>query len=174
MAKANQQPTVDVQAGLAALDADIPRVLRALDAASLESLGWSRPSKLSLLLPMSGTFQDVTDDYVLRLGFEAYRTWPPSAQFVNPQSLGYIWPQDQPVVPKLVSPECQTHPAYERPGGGKIQLVCCSATLEFYEVMHSVDPHHVWSEDSSFLATIVAIQKAFSSAYQGRFPPHGK
>lgn len=40
MAIANQRPTIDVQAGAAALDEDILRVLRVLEASSLEQLGW--------------------------------------------------------------------------------------------------------------------------------------
>ena len=42
------------QAGAAALEEDIPRVLRIMGASSLDDLGWSRPNKLSLLLPMVG------------------------------------------------------------------------------------------------------------------------
>ena len=114
MAKANEQPTLDVQAGAAALDEDSPRVLRLLEASSLEQLGWSRPNRLSLLVPMSGTYQDNKDEYLLRLGFQAYRKWPPSAQFVNPETLAYVYPQDQHFVPKLTSPECHTHVAHQR------------------------------------------------------------
>jgi hypothetical protein len=174
MARANEQPTLDVQAGAAALDEDIPRVLRVLGCSSLEELGWSRPNKLSLLLPMSGTFQDKKDEYLLRLGFQAYRKWPPSAQFVNPTTSAYVYPQDQHFVPMLTSPECHTHVAYQRnPQSSKIQLICCSATLEFYEVLHGVEPHHLWRETDTFFTTITAIQKAFTSFYQGRFPSDG-
>lgn len=175
MAKANERPTIDVQAGLAALEEDLPRILHLLEAPSIEELGWSRPNKLSLLIPMAGTFNEKVDEYVLRLGFQSYRAWPPSAQFVNPQTGTYVYPQDQQFVPKLSSPECQTHVAYEpRPGGGKIQLVCCSATLEFYEVLHSVQPNHMWRETDTFFTTITAIRKALTSSYQGRFPANGK
>lgn len=175
MAKANEQPTLDVQAGAAALDEDIPRVLRLLRASSLEELGWSRPNRLSLLVPMSGTYQDTKDEYLLRLGFQAYRKWPPSAQFVNPETLAYVYPQDQHFVPKLTSPECHSHVAHQRnPQSNKIQLICCSATLEFYDVLHGVEPQHVWRETDTFFTTITAIQKAFTSFYQGRFPVDGR
>jgi hypothetical protein len=109
MAKANELPTLDVQAGAAALDEDIPRVLRVLGASSIEELGWSRPNKLKLLVPMYGACQGEKEEYTLRLGFQAYRRWPPSAQFVNPATLDYAYPQDQHFVPKLTSPECRTH-----------------------------------------------------------------
>lgn len=175
MAKANEQPTLDVQAGAAALDEDIPRVLKLFSASSLEELGWSRPNRLSLLIPMIGTYLEKEDEYLLRLGFQAYRRWPPSAQFVNPASLAYVYPQDQHFVPKLTSPECHTHIAYQqKPHVTSIQLICCSATLEFYDTLHSVQPDHVWRESDTFFTTITAIQKAMASFYQGRFPIHGQ
>jgi len=170
MAKARESPTVDVKAGLAAFEEDLPRVLRALDAESIEVLGWKRPSKLVLLVPMTGMIGDKVDQFMLRLGFQAYRTWPPSAQFVNPETGTYVYPQDQSHVPKLTSPECQSHIAYQRPNGGTTQLICCSATFEFYEVLHGVEQHHVWRDTDSFLTTISAIRKALASSYQGRFP----
>jgi hypothetical protein len=173
VARANLQPTLDAQRGAAALDEDIPRVLRVLCAKSLAELSWSRPSRLSLLVPLFGIYQGTKDDYLLRLGFQAYREWPPSAQFVNPYTLAYVYPQDKQFVPRLTSPECQTHVAYER-HGTKFQLICCSATLEFYDVLHSVEEHLVWRETDTFYVTITAIQKALTSFYQGRFPAHGQ
>jgi hypothetical protein len=174
MAKANERPTLDVQAGAAALDEDIPRVLRVLGYSCLEELGWSRPNRLSLLVPMNGTFEGKSDEYLLRLGFQAYRRWPPSAQFVNPATCSYVYPQDQRFVPKVKSPECETHVAYQQnQQSNRIQLICCSATLEFYEVLHGVQPYHVWRETDTFLTTITVIQKALTSFYQGRFPSDG-
>jgi hypothetical protein len=161
-------PTVDVRAGAAALDQDIPRVLNLLGAQSLEQVGWSRPNKLTLLVPMWGMSGATRDDYLLRLGFQAYRRWPPSAQFVNPATLAYQNPEDQKCVPRLASNECHTHLAYPKPGGGEVQLVCCSAVMEFYEVLHDVNAEHVWRETDTFYKTIMAIQKAFGSAYGGR------
>jgi hypothetical protein len=169
VASANAVPVIDAPFGATALDEDIPRVLRVEGASSIEELGWTRPNRLTLLIPMRGVRAGVTDDFLLRLGFQAYRRWPPSAQFVNPQTLGYAIAQDQYHVPKLTGPECQTHVAYAGPRG-PVQLVCCSATLEFYEVQHHVDPHHVWRETNTFFTTLTAIRKAFVSHYQGRFP----
>ncbi len=175
MARANEQPTLDIQAGAAAIDEDIPRVLRILGASSLEQLGWSRPNRLSLLVPMVGIHQGIKDEYLLRLGFQAYRKWPPSAQFVNPETLSYVVPQDQHFVPKLTSPECHTHTAYQRtPQGSKAQLICCSATLEFYQELHSVEAHHLWRETDTFFTTLVAIKKALAAHYEGRFPAYGR
>jgi len=174
MAKANEIPKVDVHAGLKALEEDLPRVLRLIEAPSIEALGWKRPTKLTLTIPFTGTHEGKTDEYLLRLGFQAYRDWPPSAQFVNPETGDYVYPQDQHFVPKLTSPECHTHATYNRSNGPPVQLVCCSATLEFYEVLHSVEPHHVWRETDTFFTTVNAIQRAFTSHYQGRYPVHGQ
>lgn len=172
MAAVSVAPTIDAIAGAAALDEDIPRVLELEGASSLAELGWSRPNRLSLLVPMTGMRGGATDSYLLRLGFQAYRAWPPSAQFVNPDTQGYAYPQDQHHVPMLASPECHAHVAYAK-GAGTIQLICCSATLEFYEVLHSVEQHHLWRETNTFFTTIMAIRRAFGSHYQGRFPVHG-
>ena len=85
MAQTATAPTLDLVAGAAAFDRDIPRVLALLGAASLDALGWSRPNKLTLLVPMqTRDGQGKLEDFLLRLGFEAYPAWPPSAQFVNP------------------------------------------------------------------------------------------
>jgi len=174
VAIANQRPTIDVQAGAAAVDEDIPRVLRVLEASSLEQLGWRRPDRLTLLVPFTGIHQNRQDEFVLRLGFAAYRRWPPSAQFVNPDTLAYSYPADQHFVPRLNSPECTTHIAYtNNHQRSAVQLVCCSATQEFYDVLHGVEPEFLWRETDTFLTTIMAIRRAFSSSYGGRFPTHG-
>jgi hypothetical protein len=173
MVQVNVQPAMDPMAGAAAFAEDLPRVLKVLGAKSLEELGWTQPDKLTLLVPLKGVKNGVTDEYLLRLGFQAYRTGPPSAQFVDPQTLRYRFPHDQHVMPQLTSQECRTHPGYPSPGRGPIQLICCSATLEFYEVLHNVEPHHVWRNTDTFLTTITAIKRAMSEFYEGRFPAHG-
>lgn len=173
----NTLPTIDIQAGLAALEQDLPRVLDVFEASSLTDLGWMRPSPLALHIPIKGTFQGKTDQYLLRLGFQAYRLWPPSAQFVNPGTGCYSFPADQVHVPKLTSGECYTHVAYRYDVHGERrqkQLICCSATLEFYEVLHSVEDALVWHGTETFLSTVNAIRKAFTSHYQGRFDEHGR
>jgi hypothetical protein len=173
VAAAGQRPVVNTQAGLQAVREDVPRVLRALGASSLEELGWAQPDALTILIPLSASIDGSTDHYLLKLGFHCYRDWPPSAQFVNPETKQYNWPSDQPCVPKIESPECRTHPNYPTtPSGSSIQLICCSATLEFYDVLHQVEPHHVWSETSTFLTTLKAIQRSMQTHYMGRFPRH--
>lgn len=158
------------KAGLAAFEEDLEKVLRLEGASSLEKLGWARPDKLTLLVPIEGVKDGVTDRFTLKLGFHAYRTWPPSAQFVNPETQAFTRGADDHHVPQLTSQECQTHLSYAHPNGGTIQLICCSATFEFYDVLHSVEPHHVWNGKSTFFSTITAIRRAMSTHYQGRFP----
>lgn len=169
MAAANGAPVVDVAVGAAALDRDLSKVMAPKGVTSPKELGWSRPNRLTLLVMLSKSVEIATETFMLKLGFQAYPRWPPSAQFVNPKTLEYRYPEDQPHVPKLTSPECHTHVAYQGPAGQKIQLICCSATLEFYEVAHGVDPKHIWQNSDSFLTTVNAIQRALSTHYQGRF-----
>lgn len=173
MAVAGQAPVINTKAGIQAFNEDLPRVLAARGVDSMEALGWTRPDDLTLLVPMQATHQGATDSFLLRLQFQAYRDWPPSAQFVNPETAHYAGQQDQHHVPQLVSNECRTHASYATASGKTIQLICCSATLEFYEVLHNVQPEHLWRETYNFLTTIQAISRAMSCSYTGRFPRHG-
>jgi hypothetical protein len=125
-----------------------------------------------MLIPVTGSIEDRVDQYLLKLAFHSYRDWPPSAQFVNPGTKQYGWPADQEFVPRIESPECHTHPNYVTPSGAGIQLICCSATSEFYDVLHSVEPHHMWDGKSTFLTTLKAIQRAMNTHYRGRFSRH--
>ena len=170
MVKSGTLPTIDLAAGAAALEKDIPRVLDLLEAPSLEALGWSRPNKTVLLVPMQAGPPGAQEHFLLRLGFQAYRTCPPSAQFVNPVTKAFAPPDDRIHVPKLTSDECRTHINYQPQN---IQLICCSATLEFYNVLHSVEAKHLWRETDTFLTTITAIQRAMASTYSGRFNVDG-
>ena len=172
MAVAGQAPIVNTQAGLQAIREDMPRVLKALGASSIEELGWTQPDELTLLVPLSASIDGAIDNYLLKLGFHYYREWPPSAQFVNPDTKQYRWPGDQQCLPRLESAECHTHPHYTANTTG-IQLICCSATLEFYQVLHGVETQHVWNGKSTFLTTLRAIERAMQTAYKGRFPHHG-
>lgn len=169
MAQAGETPVLDPKAGLAAFEEDLTKVLALEDATSLEALGWRRVGKQTLLVPMEGVKAGLADTFLLRLGFQAYREWPPSAQFVNPETLSFELGKDNHHVPQLTSNECHTHLAYNHPSGGTVQLICCSATWEFYDVLHHVEPKHVWDSRSTFLSTIVAIRRAMTEHYQGRF-----
>ena len=166
-------PRLDPKAGIVAFAEDLPRVLRLCEADTVEQLGWRKLNDLTLLVPMVGQRGDVADNFTLKLGFQAYRAWPPSAQFVNPTTCTFTVGPDDQWVPRLTSEECRTHLSYPKPGGGTTQLICCSATMEFYDVAHDVDDTLVWSDKSTFYSTIVAIRRAFETNYEGPFRERG-
>ena len=162
---------MDLGAGRAVLAEDLPQVLRGLGADSPEALGWRKPDSRTLLVPIHGVFDERRDDYLLRLRFIAGRDWPPSAQFVNPETLEYHIPDDLHHLPILDCPQCHVHTKYSVPNG-HIQLICCSATFEYYEILHGGEDSHRWQSTDNFYVTISAIQRAMGSHYKGRQAPH--
>jgi len=149
----------------AALEAHLSKVLR---GQSLEEAGWVRPDLLTLLIPLAGQLPGgEPDDFLLRFHFGYYPEWPPSAQFVNPETRRYTFPEDVSWVPKIEgTPEIQTHTNYNSGG----QLICCSLTLEFYLVRHGVEEKHLWdSKTMNFGATLYAIRRGLGPQfYKGR------
>lgn len=163
---------------------------RALAGRSLESAGWQRPDPLTLYVPMRG-FTTATgmpsygfdpsadpaadgapfdaapagDDYLLRLYFSHYPTWPPSALFVNPATRLFA-AGDERWLPMINgASEVHVHAAYQNSG----QLICCSATLEFYLVRHQVEEKHRWRPGSSFASTLNVLDRYMRPpAYAGR------
>lgn len=143
-------------AAIAALNAHLPMVL---EGRALEYLGWQRPTPLSLLIPVEGIRDGCTSDpYLLRLGFTCYPDWPPSTQFVNPSTLAYEYPRDVKYLPRIEGTnEISVHAQF---GALPIQVVCCSATLEFYEVGHGVEDRHLWDPAvHNFAATLNAVRR---------------
>lgn len=170
MARAKEVPIPNTPArAQAALDADLPRVLR---GHTLEEVGWTRLDPLTLLIPLFGTSADGTrDNYLLRLNFLYYPDWPPSALFVNPDSQTYRHPEDLAWLPKVDGKgEIGLHAQYDIPGGGKTQLICASVTLEFYLVLHDVKDYMVWDPNvQNFAATLAAVERILRQPhYQGR------
>lgn len=164
---------IDLAAGRAVLAASLPKALKARGAQTIEDLGWRAPNKSTLLIPMKATFNGSIDEYLLKLTFKTDEDWPPSAQFVNPKTNRYVLGLDRHHIPKLTSQEVHTHDAYPHPAGGAIQLICCSATFEYYDVLHGLNaPHHLWRTGDSFLVTVNAIERAMANHYQGRFEPN--
>jgi hypothetical protein len=164
-----------------------------LTGRSLESAGWLRPDPLTLYIPMRG-FNQVTlavsygfdpsedlassdgafagapegDDYLLRLYFSHYPDWPPSVRFVNPETKQFT-AGDKRWLPMITGTnELAVHAEF--PGAG--QLICCSATLEFYQVNHGVADQHRWTPGSSFAATLNVLSRYMRPpAYTGRQAP---
>jgi len=146
-------------------------MLRFLGADSPEQLGWKQPDARTLLVPVHGTYADVRDDYLLRLRFLTGRDWPPSAQFVNPETLEYAISLDQHHLPVIDGTEVKVHPSYAGPDGA-LQLVCCSATLEYYDVLHGGDDRILWAANDDFMVTLNAIRRAMRADYKGRQARH--
>jgi hypothetical protein len=161
---------------------------------ALESVGWERPDPLTLYVPMrgfttatptvaygfdpsedlagaGGAFADAPagDDYLLRLYFSHYPAWPPSARFVNPATRQFT-AGDERWLPMITGTnELYVHANYAGTGG---QVICCSATLEFYQVNHGVAEQHRWQPGSSFAATLNVLSRYMRPpAYTGRQAP---
>jgi hypothetical protein len=168
VASYTERPALDLGAGRAVLDEDLPKALERAGVGSVDKLGWSRPNPHTLLVPMTGTLADKAETYLLKLHFRTGRDWPPGAQFVNPETLDYAYPKDVCHLPILEAGHAHVHPHYN--GNGYLsQLICCSATLEYYESLHGGDPKFLWQRTDTFLVTLDAIGRALNSAaYKGR------
>ncbi|MDW9819529.1 hypothetical protein GOB25_31785 [Sinorhizobium meliloti] len=113
----------------------LPRVL-AFKGQTMEELGWQQPSDRTLLVPMRGELRSVAEDYLLRLDFLTGTEWPPRVIFVNPATLHYKINVDQHHLPILASREVHVQPAYQSGDGRVLQLICCSAVFQYYDVGH--------------------------------------
>lgn len=155
-------PVQDIHAGREAFQRDLKSVLK---ESTLTERGWAQPDDLTLLVPMlvENEPQARADLYFLRLFFDHYPKWPPSAQFINPIAMVYRYPEDVCWVPRCEgAPDIHFHPNYNNSG----QLICSSTTLEFYKVNHSVNPEHAWDpQRMNFLTTLAAIRRGLVPAY---------
>ena len=140
---------------------------------TLSELGWRRHSERTLLVPLRGQLHGDVQEYLLRLDFVASDDWPPRAIFVNPDTLGYEINVDRHHLPKLTSGEVHVHPDYQSGDGRVLQLICCSAVFEYYDVSHGGEEFILWRSTDTFLSTLNAIERAFQTHYAGRFEPHG-
>jgi hypothetical protein len=171
-----------------AVDRDLGQVLA---GRTLESAGWERPDPLTLYVPMRGFTTATTavaygfdpaadpavadeafagapagDDYLLRLYFSHYPAWPPSARFVNPATRQFAAGDGRWLPAITGASELHVHANY---GGTSGQVICCSATLEFYLVNHQVADQHQWQPDSSFASTLNVLSRYMRPpAYAGR------
>lgn len=166
MAEVGKEPIPNTPVlAIETLDRHMPLVLR---GKTLEEMGWERPDLLTLLVPLRAVNANGSaDEYLLRLHFGYYPEWPPSAQFVNPITREYKYPDDMRWLPRIEGTnEIQVHPNYDNNKG---QLICSSVTLEFYLVRHGVEQRHLWGERQNFAATLSAIQHGLRQPfYKGR------
>ncbi len=175
MASYSSVPVLDLAAGREVLDRHLAEALQLRGVSDPEELGWRRIGNRRLLVPFKGAHGEREDDYLLRLDFQTDHHWPPSAQFVNPETLEYRGVADQHHLPRLESQEVHVHAAYSCSNqASPLQLICCSATLEYYTTLHGGDETKIWREGDTFLITLGAIGRAMTDSYQGRFSPHGQ
>jgi hypothetical protein len=158
---------------------------------TLESAGWERPDPLTLYVPMRGFTTATTavaygfdpaadpagadgafagapagDDYLLRLYFSHYPAWPPSARFVNPATRQFAAGDGRWLPAITGASELHVHANYGSTSG---QVICCSATLEFYLINHQVADQHRWQPGSSFASTLNVLSRYMRPpAYVGR------
>lgn len=159
MAAANQTPVANPARGIESFARDLAVVLA---GKALDDLSWARPDDLTLFIPMQSRAADL---FLLRLQFQFYPEWPPSAIFVNPLTRNYVIGADAVWLPKINAPHLQVHQNY---AGKDRQLICNSSTVEFYELGHSVEQRHVWNEQTSnFALTIHTINSALRGEHYG-------
>ena len=170
MASAKALPVVvNPLIACAAYEEDLENVLKGRHV-TVEESGWTRLHSLGLLVPIKAKRpgSSAPDQFYLRLEFQYYPEWPPSAQFVNPATNVYSGGNDLYWLPKIEgTDEIRIHENYSGHG----QLICSSITLEFYKVLHDVKEQHVWKHPrQNFASTINQIEWALSSSYYtGRF-----
>lgn len=167
MAKAKECPIADPHRGRAAFADHLPRVLA---GRTLEEIRWTVASPLTLFVPVKAG-SDGADDFLVRLGFEYYPSWPPTVQFVNPKTLTFDGIRDLYWLPRLEGdPGFAVHQTYQH-ANYTGQLVCCSLTAEFYLILHDVKTEHLWDDERhTFGATISRVHQALRSTfYKGRF-----
>lgn len=175
MALYTAAPVLDLAAGRDVLDRQLAEALELRGVSAPEDLGWRRQGPRRLLVPFRGTSSGRDDDYLLRLDFLTDHLWPPSAQFVDPETLEYRGVIDQHHLPRLQSAEVHVHPAYVCANHPEPQqLICCSAALEYYTTLHGGEEAKIWRDRDTFLITLSAIGRAMTHHYQGRFTPHGQ
>lgn len=155
-----------------ALDEHLALMFEIKGVANLEELGWTRPTPLTLRIPMRAVSGNQVDEFMLELGFSYYPDWPPSARFINPNTGAFDPATDYCWVPILDgSPAIYTHRVYNGPDG-KVYLgfICCSFTLDYYLSRHGVSfPGTHWkAKDRKFLATISVLEHAMRTCYRGR------
>jgi hypothetical protein len=162
MAERQKCPVADPHRGRAAFAEHLPRVLL---GRTLEQLGWVSPNALTLLVPMCAG-PSGADDFLLRLGFQYYPEWPPTARFVNPDTREYDPARDLYWLPTVIGdPGFAVHPHYVHANYAG-PLLCCSYIAEFYLILHDVQAAHLWNSDRhTFGATISRVQEALRSEY---------
>lgn len=161
-------PVVNVHEGRAALAEHLERYLA---GRSLAQIGWTQPDDSTLLVPVFGTHGSGQRDlYLLRLHFDCYPDFPPTARFINPLTGRFDGPADVAWLPNIEMGELKVHSQYSWPNGKLDQLVCSSMNCDFYRVAHSVERSNLWDRNRhTFGSTLAVLRAGLSPAhYRGR------
>jgi hypothetical protein len=123
---------------------------------ALEGYTFDYDGDRTVYVAMQGTRSDGNrDDYLVRLTFLYYPTWPPSVVFVNSETKQYEGVPAQ--WPKITgSPRMAFYPSY---GDAPAGMVCNSMTFEYYFWGgHAPSPSIQWKAGvHTFAATIAEL-----------------
>lgn len=139
-------------------------------------LGLSRQTvdALHTLIGFEGVRADgKTDPYFVLLGAEFYDRWPPTAAFVDPDTLTPAadqtkwWPL---LKPNQNPPWAALHNSYQFQLDGKTgQMICFTFTAEYYRAQHSPSEHAVWQQGRhTVAATISRLAELLRQPYYDR------
>lgn len=128
--------------------------------------GWRRQrvDALHELITIHATRADETvDDYHVLLGAEYYDRWPPTAAFVNPETLEEALPGSRWLPAFAACPAWfQLHsghpfpPEYAVNGAQHRQLLCFSGTAQYYMVDHNPEETAIWRPGERTVAMTLA------------------
>ena len=112
------------------------------------------------------------DDYHLKLDMSYYRTWPPGATYINPETKAFDPTKDLKWLPvKASNPpgiDIGYHKEHKLTDGNIRQLVCNSMTLEYYLSNHNPTPEQKWNPEKNTLSsTLLALQLMLRKPYYG-------
>lgn len=134
---------------------------------ALDGYKYEYDNDRTVYVHMAGIRADgTTDEYLVRLTFLYYPTYPPSVTFVNPATKQYDgthWPAGN-------SPRLAFHARY---GDAPAGMVCNSMTFEYYFWGgHNPTPEISWNPQiHTFAATIAELADHLRPPlYQGRQP----
>lgn len=126
-----------------------------------EERGWQRQQldPLHELIALPGRRDDAPDDeYFVELGAKYYDYWPPTTAFVDPvtqteaQPNTRWWPKIEGADEFGFTPTAFPAGYVTRLGQPMQQLICFTATAQYYMVNHNPPEHTVWKQGDHTLA----------------------
>ena len=161
MGRVGEEPVPNTPAQAAtALEAHLPVVLR---GRTLEEAGWKRPDPLTLLIPVIGICEGPARRLRAAPSLRLLPRLAARCPVCEPRDGGVPLPRRCARLPRVEGTnEIAVHVYYDN----RLQLVCASVTLEFYQVRHGVVPHLVWDANvQNFAATLAAVERGLRPPY---------